>query len=80
MRIFEQEGSCPHCGMKLVKQNPGERGTSLRNDKIKVGFYLQDGIEVLDFAGLMEVFAYAGFEGLPSPKPKTLLFPRASLP
>ncbi len=25
-------------------------------------FYLQDGVEVLDFAGPMEVFAYAGFE------------------
>lgn len=61
-RMFEQEGSCPHCGMKLVKQNPEERASSLRQDKIRVGFYLQDGIEVLDFAGPMEVFAYAGFE------------------
>lgn len=28
---------------------------------ITIGFYLQDGVEVLDFAGPMEVFAYAGF-------------------
>jgi putative intracellular protease/amidase len=34
-----------------------------RNDKrYKVAFYLQDGVEVLDFAGPMEVFANAGFD------------------
>ncbi|NHF60832.1 DJ-1/PfpI family protein [Flavobacteriaceae bacterium TP-CH-4] len=27
-----------------------------------IAFYLQDGVEVLDFAGPMEVFAYAGYE------------------
>ena len=33
------------------------------NDKhLKVLFYLQDGVEVLDFAGPMEVFSYAGFD------------------
>lgn len=26
-----------------------------------IAFYLQDGVEVLDFAGPMEVFSYAGF-------------------
>ena len=26
-----------------------------------IAFYLQDGVEILDFAGPMEVFAYAGF-------------------
>ncbi|WP_103071098.1 DJ-1/PfpI family protein [Aquimarina sediminis] len=28
----------------------------------KIAFYLQPGVEVLDFAGPMEVFAYAGYE------------------
>ncbi|TXD85475.1 DUF4870 domain-containing protein [Subsaximicrobium wynnwilliamsii] len=28
----------------------------------KIAFYLQDGVEVLDFSGPMEVFAYAGYE------------------
>ena len=28
----------------------------------KIAFYLQNGIEILDFAGPMEVFSYAGFE------------------
>ena len=31
-------------------------------DSKKIAFYLQDGVEVLDFAGPMEVFAYAGYE------------------
>ena len=30
--------------------------------KVKVLFYLQDGVEILDFAGPLEVFSYAGFE------------------
>jgi len=31
------------------------------NKKMSICFYLQDGVEVLDFAGPMEVFSYAGF-------------------
>jgi transcriptional regulator GlxA family with amidase domain len=31
-------------------------------EKISICFYLQDGVEVLDFAGPMEVFSYAGFQ------------------
>jgi transcriptional regulator GlxA family with amidase domain len=30
--------------------------------KYKIAFYLQNGVEVLDFAGPMEVFSYAQFE------------------
>lgn len=49
---FSQLGTCPHCNMTLVKK-----------DQIKhIAFYLQDGVEVLDFAGPMEVFSYAGYE------------------
>ncbi|WP_339141785.1 DJ-1/PfpI family protein [Croceitalea sp. MTPC5] len=32
------------------------------NTTKKIAFYLQDGVEILDFAGPMEVFSYAGFE------------------
>ncbi|GAA0879739.1 hypothetical protein GCM10009119_27080 [Algoriphagus jejuensis] len=38
--------------MTLVKKNQAKR----------IAFYLQDGVEVLDFAGPMEVFSYAGYE------------------
>ena len=29
---------------------------------MKIAFYLQSGVEILDFAGPLEVFSYAGFE------------------
>jgi transcriptional regulator GlxA family with amidase domain len=48
--------------MELVKQTPEERSKTMNQKKYKVAFYLQDGVEVLDFAGPMEVFSYAQFE------------------
>lgn len=57
---YKAAGKCPVCGMALVKQTVAEHN---KNDKrLKVAFYLQDGVEVLDFAGPMEVFAYANFD------------------
>ncbi|MBW8244955.1 DJ-1/PfpI family protein [Muricauda oceani] len=44
-------GVCEHCNMPLI-----QKGTSKT-----IAFYLQDGVEVLDFAGPMEVFSYAGY-------------------
>lgn len=35
---------------------------SLANQKPTICFYLYDGVEILDFAGPMEVFSYAGFK------------------
>lgn len=32
------------------------------DNKTRIAFYLQDQVEILDFAGPMEVFAYAGYE------------------
>ncbi len=49
---YSKPGACPHCNMVLI-----------REDQTKtIAFYLQNGVEVLDFAGPMEVFAYAGYE------------------
>lgn len=45
-------GVCTHCNMVLVRQDLSKT----------IAFYLQDGVEVLDFAGPMEVFAYAGYK------------------
>jgi transcriptional regulator GlxA family with amidase domain len=60
---FAKEGVCPHCGMTLIRQNLLERKVLLANyhKKMSICFYLQDGVELLDFAGPMEVFSYAGF-------------------
>jgi putative intracellular protease/amidase len=60
---YQQPGVCPHCGMKLVYQSRAARKKLLGNQQqsLSVCFYLQDGVEVLDFAGPMEVFSDAGF-------------------
>lgn len=58
--VFEEAGNCTHCGMALEKMTAKEREMQM-NDKLTIAFYLQQGVEVLDFAGPMEVFAYAGF-------------------
>jgi putative intracellular protease/amidase/predicted RNA-binding Zn-ribbon protein involved in translation (DUF1610 family) len=61
---FAKKGVCPHCGMTLIRQNLLERKILLANyhKKMSICFYLQDGVELLDFAGAMEVFSYAGFQ------------------
>ncbi len=60
---YQQPGVCPHCGMTLVYQSRAARKKLLGNQEQNpsVCFYLQDGVEVLDFAGPMEVFSDAGF-------------------
>nr|WP_299000268.1 DJ-1/PfpI family protein [uncultured Allomuricauda sp.] len=49
---YDKPGVCEHCNMVLIK----------KSDSKTIAFYLQDGVEVLDFAGPMEVFAYAGYK------------------
>lgn len=61
-QAFEAAGDCPHCGMALVAQTAAERERELSQGPMRIAFYLQDGVEVLDFAGPMEVFSYAGYE------------------
>ncbi|WP_299256678.1 DJ-1/PfpI family protein [uncultured Aquimarina sp.] len=47
--------------MKLItRKELGKKNKAIK--KKKIAFYLQPGIEILDFAGPMEVFAYADFE------------------
>ncbi|MDJ1483878.1 DJ-1/PfpI family protein [Cytophagaceae bacterium YF14B1] len=57
---FDKPGVCTHCGMPLVLKN--ESKDKLPSPRKKIAFYLQDGIEILDFAGPLEVFTYAGFD------------------
>ncbi|MEO9870287.1 DJ-1/PfpI family protein [Ekhidna sp.] len=49
---FDKPGVCSHCNMVLVRKDLSKT----------IAFYLQDGVEVLDFAGPMEVFSYAGYK------------------
>jgi len=58
---YEKPGICPVCGMTLVKMSLSDFRKQLGFKKMTICFYLQDGVEVLDFAGPMEVFIAAGF-------------------
>jgi transcriptional regulator GlxA family with amidase domain/DNA-directed RNA polymerase subunit RPC12/RpoP len=57
---FDQAGKCPHCGMKLV--NKASLILENNTQELSICFYLQDNVEVLDFAGPLEVFRVAGFK------------------
>ncbi|HTF31665.1 MAG TPA: DJ-1/PfpI family protein [Flavitalea sp.] len=59
---YNASGNCPHCGMGLLAGKAEDIKQRKATKKTKVLFYLQNGVEVLDFAGPMEVFSYAGFE------------------
>lgn len=59
---FEKAGLCPHCQMTLTFKTEEERKKEIEHSQLKIAFYLQHGVEVLDFAGPMEVFAYAGYD------------------
>tara|TARA_Y100001001_G_C7956715_1_gene291001 strand:+ start:221 stop:1219 length:999 start_codon:yes stop_codon:yes gene_type:complete len=48
---YDAPGTCQHCNMPFVKKEMSKT----------IAFYLQDGVEVLDFSGPMEVFSYAGY-------------------
>ena len=59
---YSEPGTCAHCGMELIQQTTEERAQAMNTDRITIAFYLQNGVEILDFAGPMEVFSYAGFK------------------
>ena len=74
---FDKAGKCPHCGMTLIRKS------SLKIDKpkkeISICFYLQDNVEVLDFAGPLEVFRVAGFNVFTVSKTKDKITSQGSL-
>jgi putative intracellular protease/amidase len=61
---YHAPGKCPLCGMTLVQEAIAAHQKKSALKRMKVLFYLQDGVEVLDFAGPLEVFSYAGFDVL----------------
>lgn len=63
-KTFEKGGKCNACNMDLITKEKRNSDVlkALKAKKIKIAFYLQPGVEVLDFAGPMEVFAYAGYD------------------
>lgn len=57
--VYHKPGKCPHCGMTLVLR---DTAGAFQQQPYSICFYLYDGTEVLDFAGPLEVFSYAGFK------------------
>jgi transcriptional regulator GlxA family with amidase domain len=72
---YEQPGVCARCGIALVEKNQ----QASVDKKITVCFYLYDGVEILDFAGPMEVFSYAGFKVIIVAKTKAPLMSQGIL-
>ncbi|MEO0341473.1 MAG: DJ-1/PfpI family protein, partial [Bacteroidota bacterium] len=58
---FAKAGTCQHCGMELITKVEALKYHS-NMKQLRIAFYLQPGVEILDFAGPMEVFAYAGYK------------------
>ena len=73
--VYKQPGTCPHCGMTLVEKQQ----QAAKDEKISICFYLYQGVEVLDFAGPMEVFSYAGFKVITVAKTKAPLLSQGIL-
>lgn len=58
-------GTCGHCGMTLIKRTKSEQMALLKEtkkDQISVAVFIHNGMEILDFAGPVEVFTASGFE------------------
>lgn len=66
--VYHQPGICPHCGMTLVLR---DTASVPQQQPYSICFYLYNGTEVLDFAGPLEVFSYAGFKIFTVGKTKT---------
>ncbi len=69
---FKQPGVCQHCNMKLIKKE--ELKNYPKSNRERIGFYLQSGVEILDLAGPMEVFNYAGYDVFTVSKTKDPLY------
>lgn len=62
---YESAGQCLHCGMQLQSQSKQEKMEKAQNTaagRKRVAAIIHEGMEILDFAGPVEVFTTAGFE------------------
>lgn len=66
LHAYEAPGQCEHCHMELVQRTEAEQLQIMdrlsRADEIKVAIYIHEGMEILDFAGPVEVFSQAGMQ------------------
>ncbi len=60
---YERAGQCAHCGMQLQsKQERMGKAQNTAAGRRRVAAVIHEGMEILDFAGPVEVFTTAGFE------------------
>lgn len=61
-KTFDKPGKCLVCGMTLIKMSMNDFVKQISLKPVIVNFYIQNHVELLDFAGPMEVFSAAGFK------------------
>jgi putative intracellular protease/amidase len=57
--VFDAPGTCPKCGMVLVKQQAADAARAAQK---KVAILIFTGVEIIDYSGPYEVFGAAGFD------------------
>ena len=58
-KVYDKEGVCPTCGMKLVEQEEAKASAS---GVPKVALLVFTGVQVIDFTGPYEIFGTAGYD------------------
>jgi putative intracellular protease/amidase len=60
-KVYDEEGVCPTCGMKLVEQGEANAAapTSARP---RVALLVFTGVQIIDFTGPYEIFGTAGYD------------------
>ncbi len=70
-KIFDAPAACSVCGMRLVEKGSAQASYATNNRppaqqvlarSKKVGIFIFDGVQIIDFTGPYEVFGQAGFE------------------
>lgn len=62
---FTKPGRCTHCNMELIARTKEKQMEILQQQERKqrrIAVYIHEGMEILDFAGSVEVFTHAGFK------------------
>ncbi|MGK0307653.1 MAG: transcriptional regulator GlxA family with amidase domain [Urechidicola sp.] len=57
---YKKSGKCHICNMELITK--GKLINYQKSKEMTIAFYLQEGVEILDFAGPLEVFTVSGFK------------------
>ncbi len=67
-KVYDKPGACDHCSMDLFQRKKEEQLAAIKQqneERLRILFYLHDGVEILDWAGPAEAFTTAGFEVIP---------------